>query len=124
MVATGDNKMRIVAVGLTLAVVVAGCGKSNPPQAQPPKAEIASQGISYTGGDGSSLEHAIVITGAKGESDGVKAEYGWLRQHHPTYRLLRQAVRSAGERIYDQMDITTPEGEKTVFFEITSFYGK
>jgi hypothetical protein len=113
------------AIWIVLVAAVAGCASPNPPQpAAPATTQSTSQAPTYAGGDGSSLEHAVVINGAKGESDGVQAEYVWLRRHYPTHRLLRQAVKSVGGRMYDQMDMATPEGERSVFFDITAFYGK
>lgn len=108
-----------------MALMPTGCGSQKPtaPPA-PPNSSTAAQQVSYSGGDGSNLERAIVITGAKGEEEGIKAEYDWLRAHYPVYRLLRQGLRSVNGRAYDQLDIRTPQGEKPVFFEITSFYGK
>src|SRR6185503_8442521 len=65
---------------------------ATPPTAKgeaPPKTEPAGKpgsrptalpgtSIRFEGGDGSSQEKAIVILGAKGESDGVAAEYKYL----------------------------------------------
>ncbi len=48
-----------------------------------------------------------------------------VRRHYPGYQVLRQALKNVGGRVYDQMDIATPGGQRQpVLFEITSFYGK
>ncbi len=55
-----------------------------PTQPRPPKPSssrptaLPGSSIRSEGGDGSSLASAIVIVGAKGESDGVDAEYQYL----------------------------------------------
>jgi hypothetical protein len=110
---------------MVLVAALVGCANPRPQQPDTPaRVQSTSRAPTYAGGDGSSLEHAVVINGAKGESDGVQAEYVWLRRHYPTHRLLRQAVKSVGGRMYDQMDLATPEGERSAFFDITAFYGK
>ena len=121
---SGKN-MRTIALGTVLAVALAGCGNPTAPKEEAPaKVQTPVGTISYTGGDGSSVEHAVVINGAKGEDDGVRAEYTWLRQHYHAYRLLRQGLRNVNGHAYDQMDIATSEGNRSVFFDITSYYGK
>jgi hypothetical protein len=117
--------MRTIVLAILLPVMLAGCGNPSSPKAEAPAKDQTPVGtISYTGGDGLSVEHAVVINGATGEGDGVKAEYTWLRQHYQAYRLLRQGLRNENGRAYDEMDIATPEGNRSVFFDITSFYGK
>ena len=80
--------------------------------------------VSFAGGDGSSVESAVLIKGAT-ESTGVQAEYGWLAQHYPRYRMGEQSLQKHGARLYDAMEITTSDGtRKTVYFDISEFYGK
>jgi hypothetical protein len=79
----------------------------------------------FSGGDGSSIKQAVVITEAPGEKTGVRAEYVWLHQHYPGYHLRGQGVRHEGGRSYDEMRIVTADGKaRTIFFDITSFFGK
>ncbi|MBC8095103.1 MAG: hypothetical protein H7Y43_04760 [Akkermansiaceae bacterium] len=79
----------------------------------------------FSGGDGSTIKQAVVITEATGVKTGVRAEYGWLHQHYPGYRLRGQGLRHQGGRSYDEMRIVTADGKsRTVFFDITSFFGK
>lgn len=74
--------------------------------------------------DGSSFEKAIVIE-ASNESEGVSAEYAWLRKNYPDCKLNRQSLVNHNKKPYDLMEITTSEGtEKTIYFDISNFYGK
>ena len=78
----------------------------------------------YAGGDGSTQEKAVVIKGGT-EETGVAAEYTYLDQHFPGNKRNGQGVFSAGKKQYDRLEFTTTKGEKkTLFFDITGFYGK
>ena len=100
--------MRTLCLAL-LAVIIVGC-RTAP--------------LSYSGGDGTSLEHAIVIKGAKNEEAGVAAERAWMEQRYPEFLKGQQALLSSGGKHYDEIKITTREGHKTVYFDITDFFGK
>ncbi|MBX7205154.1 MAG: hypothetical protein K1X81_07000 [Bacteroidia bacterium] len=74
--------------------------------------------------DGSSYAKAIVIN-EKSESKGVDAEYTWLRLHYPGCKVERQALVFENKKPYDLLYIITREGEKkTVYFDISNFFGK
>ena len=77
------------------------------------------------GGDGSSIERAVVIKNAKNEVEGVDAEAKWVRKVHPGWRKGNQALMNKKGKSYDRIDYMTPDGEtKTLYFEITDFFGK
>jgi hypothetical protein len=79
----------------------------------------------FSGGDGSSIKQAVIITEATGEKTGVRAEYVWLHQHYPGYRLRDQGLRHEGGKSYDEMRIVTADGKShTVVFDVSSFFGK
>jgi hypothetical protein len=81
--------------------------------------------VTFYGGDGSSIEKAVIICGASGESAGIAAEHLWLREHYPSCRLTLQGLRDANGHAYDKMDILTADGQpRSVFFDITSFFGQ
>ena len=81
--------------------------------------------IVFEGGDGSSIEKAVVIKNAKNEQEGVGAESQWIRKIHPGWSKGRQAELEDSGRNYDRIEYTTPGGEKeTIFFDITDFFGK
>jgi hypothetical protein len=75
-------------------------------------------------GDGSSFENAIIIK-EHTESTGVSAEYAWLRQNYPGYKLQKQALVNNKGVPYDVLDIVTGNGEKkSIYFNISRFFGK
>ena len=108
--------MRTTLLRVVRVATVAGLLGCVAAQAAPP--------ISYAGGDGSTLEKAVVIKGGN-EETGVRAEYTYLDRHFPGYKRGGQSVSSHDKRTYDTLDFTTAKGEKkTVFFDITDFFGK
>ncbi len=81
-------------------------------------------GISFSGGDGSSQATAIIVK-APDEMSGVHAEHAYLRQHYPGSTEGAQAVLHSKGRDYDTVEITTADGKtKTIWFDITSYFGK
>jgi len=122
-------KQTIVVVVL---MVVCGCAsqqiahKPNAPlQTTPPDKHAASTEIVYEGGDGSSMEKAIIIK-APNNAAGVHAESDWIRKNHPRWRKIKQSLVGGDNRkMYDRIDYDTPQGEtKTIYFDITDFFGK
>ena len=127
---------------MLLLTALCGCATHGPtaqPAAQPeavasfqpgadwkaPSPKPATAGIAFQGGDGSSIEKAIVIAGAHNESDGVASEYAWLSRHYAGYGMKKQALLQANGKSYDRLDFTTAHGEaKTVYFDISGFFGK
>jgi hypothetical protein len=80
--------------------------------------------VTYAGGDGSSLEKAIVVK-AQSEMFGVTAEYDYLAKHYPGYQRDAQHVERHKGKSFDVLNVTTKDKKKHVFyFDITSFYGK
>ena len=74
--------------------------------------------------NGLSYETAIVIE-EKRSSQGIQAEYDWLRRNYPGYIMQKQSLRSSNKVPYDVITIRTAEGEtKEIFFEISAFFGK
>jgi hypothetical protein len=79
----------------------------------------------FSGGDGSSIKEAVVIT-ASSEEKGYRAAYIWLHEHYPGSRLQREgfAYDDVGT-YYTEITIVTADGKsRTVCFETTSFFGK
>lgn len=74
--------------------------------------------------DGSSFGKAVIIRAAN-ETAGVHAEYQWIRDHFPDYDTRKQALISKKGVPYDVLTIRNPNGlVKTVYFDISGFYGK
>ena len=85
--------------------------------------------VKYTGKDGSSLNSAVRIEEAENESAGIAAEYAWLAQKFGVqgkdWTLIMQALMQDKGRSYDMMSVKLADGtEKTVYFDITDFFGK
>ena len=79
----------------------------------------------FSGGDGSSIKDAVVIT-ASSEQTGYRAAYIWLHEHYRGSRLQDEGFAyDDGGRYYNEIRIVTADGKpRTVFFETTSFFGK
>lgn len=74
--------------------------------------------------DGSSFEKAIVIMETN-EGSGGRAEYKWLADHYPGYRMGSQALVFHEKKPYDILKIETAEGvPKEVYFDISNYFGK
>jgi hypothetical protein len=82
----------------------------------------------YAGGDGSSIESAIIINitdrwmGVPAEYDYVQSLYGTRRKD---WNLKKQTLHLHDSKYYDILEIELSNGEnKTLHFDITNFYGK
>lgn len=80
--------------------------------------------ITFEGGDGSSMEKAIIILGAKDSGEGVPAESAYIKKHFRGYEKKMQGLLSKDGKYYDQ--ITLEKGNKKIvlYFDITDFFGK
>jgi len=74
--------------------------------------------------EGTSFDNPVVIK-EESESTGVSAEYAWLRQRYPGYRIVNQTLTFQNKKPYDIIKIIIKEGkEVSVYFDISNFYGK
>lgn len=92
--------------------------------------------VVYAGGDGTSMEKAVVIVGASGEFEGVASEYAWLEiQFGPknvNWQSPEQGLIAENGRYYDVLNVEflTDVGDyrkgdvAEFYFDITDFYGK
>ncbi|MBK9096700.1 MAG: hypothetical protein IPM14_01005 [bacterium] len=74
-------------------------------------------------------EEAIIILGAKDETEGVDAEYIWIEKRfgkqNINWELIDQELVDDGDKQYDILRIKFPDGKIEEFwFDITDFYGK
>jgi hypothetical protein len=84
------------------------------------KESEVSQSINY----GLSFENAVILKESN-ESTGVHAEYSWLKQNYPGYVMKLQSLIFNNKKPYDVIEIVTTAGEgKTIYFDISRFYGK
>jgi hypothetical protein len=80
--------------------------------------------ITYGGGDGSTIEKAIVEQGVKTDGCATAAEYAYLRQHFPHYNMIEQSLLSHDHKSYDLLVFTDAAGKQQhVYFDITSTFG-
>ena len=81
--------------------------------------------LTYSGGDGSSKEQAVIIRGARDTQAGIAAENAWIRQRYPGSQKTMQALETAGGKQYDVIKFTTADGQtRIIYFDITDFFGK
>lgn len=81
--------------------------------------------VRFSGGDGSSTDTAVVIVGARSEAIGAKAEYSYIAARFPGSKVTRQTLLCQKGKSYDRLDFATADNlEKTIFFDISDFFGK
>lgn len=79
---------------------------------------------SFEGGDGDSLDHAVIIKGAEDSVGAVDAEGLWLRKHFPKLKKKGQALLKGKGKAYDRIELSGPNGEaKEVYFDNTECFG-
>ncbi len=70
------------------------------------------------GRDGSSPEKAVVV-------GGVGEEYAWMRRHCPGFRPEQQSLQEIAGKPYDVLTWRNERGEeRTVYFDISGFFGR
>ena len=79
--------------------------------------------MKVTGGDGSSIENAIVISNCN-NSEGIRQEYIEVQKRFGNYKLIQQSLLNVDERMYDKLELEIEGKEIDVFFDVTDFFGK
>jgi len=80
--------------------------------------------FSFEGGDGTSLEQAVIVKAAT-ERVGVAALYGWIGRRYPGSTAAGQRTVIQNGRFYDAIEIVTAAKERrTFYFDISQFFGK
>ena len=80
--------------------------------------------MKITGGDGSSIENAIIISDCN-NTEGVQQEYVEVEKRFGEYRLIRQVLLEHGDKMYDKLELKLKNGENVdLYFDITHFFGK
>ena len=113
---------------LIIISLAAGCesqqSQTGAAAKKPPSAAHPTVKATVIGGDGSSIEKAVIIK-APDNVIGVRVEYAWIKKNCPGWQLERQSAIKVRNKIYDKMEFRTPDGWlKTIYFDITDFYGK
>ncbi len=86
-----------------------------------------TSGVSYAGGDGGSFASAILIKGARNESEGVAAERIYVVKFHPDWDPgeIDTALLANNGRYYDLSHFRSRGGvEHGLYFDVTEFFGK
>ena len=100
---------RLLVAGCLLALAMSGA---------------AWAGATFSGGDGSSRDNAVVID-ASNESEGVQAEYEWIKDHLPGAQIESTSLIDKDGKVYDSFEVTLASGEtRTLWFDITAYFGK
>jgi hypothetical protein len=80
--------------------------------------------IRFEGGNGSTMETAVVIKGARNSREAIRAEGVWIMKTHNEWRKDRQSLVRAGPRSYDRIEYDTPTARQVIYFDITDAFGK
>jgi len=79
--------------------------------------------MKVTGGDGTSIEKAIVISDCE-NLEGIDQEYKEIRKRFGNYKLIQQSLIDVNNRMYDKLELEIEGEQIEVFFDITDFFGK
>lgn len=80
--------------------------------------------VRVSGGDGSSLENAIIISDCD-NMEGVDQEYLEIRKRFGKFKLILQSLLNHEGRMVDKLELELENGRKIeVYFDITDFFGK
>lgn len=86
--------------------------------------------VTYEGGDGKSIENAIVIKNAENERNGIASEYAFIAKIHgekfKDWKPIGQSAINKEGKKFDSINIqlTNQNQTLTYYFDITDFYGK
>lgn len=86
--------------------------------------------VTYEGGDGKTLENAIIIKNAGNERNGIAAEYAFIGKIHGVkfvdWKPAGQSTIPENNKKVDLINILLIQKNETVsyYFDITEFYGK
>ncbi|MEY2484585.1 MAG: hypothetical protein QOH39_233 [Verrucomicrobiota bacterium] len=81
---------------------------------------------SYGGGDGSSVDSAVVIH-APDEKTGVWMEHDYLQHHFPGFKFKTQSlfISVGSKKRYDKIEFRQGKKNHTIYFEVSSYsWGK
>lgn len=85
--------------------------------------------VTYEGGDGKTVENAIVIQNAENERNGVAAEYAYIAkingEKFKDWKPVGQSTINKDNKKIDLIKIQLIQKNETVsyYFDITEFYG-
>ncbi len=119
--------LRRAGASCALAAGLVSCATQTAPAPPPPPAPKTAQAAAPASPpfeEGSSVE-AAVIAPASSERAGVAWENDWIYSHYGRFRKKTVAVASREGRRYDVITVELADHtEKTLYFDITDFFGK
>ena len=72
----------------------------------------------YTGGDGSTMERAIILQWARSEAEVSWAEDRWIAMHRPGWGAVGRTAIKEGCKTYDRIRLVGPDdASMTIFFD-------
>jgi hypothetical protein len=81
--------------------------------------------VTFAGGDGSTMDKAIIEQGVTTDEAATHAEYVYLARNFHQYHLNLQSLLNHGNKVYDLLEFTDASGVKRkVYFDITATFGK
>ena len=88
-----------------------------------------TSGIEFQGGDGRSIEDAVIILNARSTMEGIDAEMKFIAsihgEHGRDWLKRHQSLLENEGKEFDAIDIELRDGtELTYFFNISDFFGK
>lgn len=88
----------------------------------------ARSGGGVSGGNGDSVEEAVVINAPNSEI-GIPLVYDYLARRFGMqgrdWHFRKQSLLQEKGRCYDRLDVTLADGaERSVFFDISAFFGR
>ncbi len=108
----------------TPILLLCGCLMVGTVHASPAEQAGAVAAQEVATGEGSSMREAIVITETT-ETTGIAAEYKWVAEHFPGYKMKGQSLLFEMGRYYDLLEFVDADGAAhAVYFDITNFFGK
>jgi hypothetical protein len=79
--------------------------------------------VSISGGNGSSLEKAIIISDCD-DTDGVNQEYIIAKKMFSNFKFKSQTLIEQNGRYYDKLELEMENKITELYFDITDFFGK
>jgi hypothetical protein len=110
-------RLSIVAIGLGFGLEWSGVPAAS--QAVPnTRIGPPAVGWTYSGGDGSAMETAIIVQGARNEAAIVHAEDRWLQLYRPGWGVMERTAFNDGCKTFDRIRLMGPGGMSTdIYFD-------
>jgi hypothetical protein len=107
-----------------LFLILGGSGVLAACQSSSTGANTSQATTSSTTERGTSYANPIVLDGITNEGSGVRAEHIYTDKHYPGYRWSSQSLANKDGKVYDVIELTKNGQTKTIYFDITDWFGK